>query len=152
MRIEASGVTQAPVDEVWQWWTDYGQEGASTPVSHGVGTANRRVVERDGNRLVLVEEWTLPLRQRARLLRHEITLHEDEHRIDERAAKPVPYEARWYFEPVDNGQATRVRRVMESNASAAEAFGRVAKPLMRSLAQRDLTHHLHEFEEERATP
>lgn len=146
MRFEVSAETDAPLEEVWRWWIDYGHVGDEHRVHHGLGMpGKRRVLEAEGSRVVLAESLPLPFVGGLELSRREVRIDHDEHRLHERTLEGAPFEAIWRFESTAvNG--TRVHReVVAEHGPGKFAPAAVARPLV----QRDLEHHVREFEKER---
>lgn len=141
MRVVASARVAAPLDKVWSWWTDFGEQGSESVVSHGAGAKSlRRVVSRQDGHLEL-EERTIPLK--VPLLRHSVVIHPETREVRETSDKPMPYRSRYTFERAGDG--TLVTREYESNAW----WGKVAPAAMvRRMVQRDLDHHCREAEQE----
>lgn len=146
MRFEVSAETAAPLAEVWAWWTDYGKSGEESAVSHGFGTRGvRRVLEAGATRVVLAESVPLPFVGGIEVVRHEVRIDEDARKLHERTVEGAPFEAVWSFETTGQG-GTRIRR----EVNVEEGPGRFLPAAMaRPFAQRDLDHHVREFEHER---
>lgn len=146
--LETSTHVPAAPDQVWAWWTDYGAEGASERVSHGVGRSERRVLLAEGDRVVIEERLPLPLGGRARLVTHELRLFPDERRILE-CDLDHAYESTWRFEP--DGEGTRVSRAVKVRGRIAHWGAPVLAPVARAFVQRDLEAHARQFAASRGT-
>lgn len=146
MRFEVTADVDAPVEQVWRWWTDYGGAGHEEMVRHGFGARNRRkVVEARDDRVVLDESIPMPFVGGLHVSRHEVLLDREARRIREVAVDGPPFEATWTFETNATG-GTRIRReVVAKNGPGKLTPVAVAKPI----AQRDLDHHVREFLAER---
>lgn len=145
MRFEVTAEVDAPVEQVWTWWTDYGTVGQEEMLAHGFGAkGRRRVVEAGPRRVVLDESMPLPFVGGVQLVRHEVLLDPDAKTFREVAIEGPPFESRWAFETTATGR-TRIRRevVMENGP------GKLLPPaLAKPFAQRDLDHHVKEFQRE----
>jgi hypothetical protein len=146
MRFEVTAETDAPVEEVWRWWTDYGSPGETAMVGHGFGAkGRRRVVEARDGHVVLDESIPLPFVGGLQVVRHELNIDHDARRIRETAVEGMPYESVWSFETTATG-GTRVRREFTAERGPAKL---TPAAMARPFAERDLKHHLKEFERER---
>lgn len=144
MRIVASVVARASPADVWAWWTDYGEPGEKQRVSHGLASAMREVVSREGNRIVLRD--ALPGNVAA--IEHDVVIHEDARRLEEHYVRGpgVPYRAVWRFEPEDGGRATRVTRVIDASTRVPGFLQELAAPAVRRGVEADMRAHVREME------
>lgn len=146
MRFEVSDETAAPVEEVWAWWTDYGPTGSSSRVTHGFGVAGvRRVLEAGATRVVLAESVPLPVIGGVEVVRHEVLIDPDARTLRERSMEGAPFEAVWTFESTGQGGTRVTREVVAEEGPGKYAPAMLVKPF----AQRDLSHHVREFERDR---
>lgn len=149
MRVEATVEADAPLSEVWAWWTDYGGKGDTVRLDHGGLTTERHILDASRTRVVIEEEAPLPLVRKATRATRTVEIDESTHTLVERGEEPVPFESRWRFEPVDGQPRTRIVRTMEVHNKAAEWLSAVAEPVARKMMERDLRHHVRQLEGER---
>lgn len=148
MRIVASVLAPAPPDEVWAWWTDYGDVGTREHIDHGLGATTREVVEKSGNRYVFRERLLGGVGK----LEHDAIVLDAERRVEEHylGGVGVPYSATWRFEPEEGGRVTRITRVIDAEVPGPGFLGELAAPAARLAIERDLATHVREFERTRA--
>lgn len=133
MRYEVKAVVRDSPERVYAWWTDYGPVGHKETVSHGFGSATREIVEREGDVVVLRESLL-----GARVLEHRVELHPSRRAFRETSDL---FEAWWSFERCPEG--TCVRREVEVKGGAEKMTPRA---LARWFAQKDLDHHVRQYE------
>lgn len=118
---------EAPLADVWAWWTDFGEVGVTHRVGHGTLPSRRTVLHKAGREVVIEDRWGLFAARRK--------LEIGDHVIVERNRG---FRATWRFEAV--GSRTRVSREVETSGP------RFTHAVSRRLLQRDLEFHCREAE------
>lgn len=133
IHVEVELIVRRPLDAVWAWWTDFGNVGDESRVSHGFTSSRRRVERLDANGVAFTDA------SMGSTIRREVVfgaLHE----FHESARGGARFESDWKFEAV-GASRTRITRKMDVKAKALEPFGALAVWGTRRVVLHDLRAH-----------